>query len=139
VTAALKNKTFEEIMNMWGRELEDQTITFRKQALELSKWDKMLLDNSGKVRTRFLETRSCVCRVCVFLPFYVVCVVVLTHPLKQQIIALHGSVKKVEVAQKTLDSNLEIISRQQDELHQLVRATLPLPPSMTRHTAHEPP
>ncbi len=58
VTAALKNKTFEEIMNMWGRELEDQTITFRKQALELSKWDKMLLDNSGKVRTRFLETQS---------------------------------------------------------------------------------
>lgn len=64
--------------------MEDQTITFRKQALELSKWDKMLLDNSGKI------------------------------------MALHGSVKKVEVAQKTLDSNLEIISRQQDELHQLL-------------------
>jgi hypothetical protein len=50
---------------------------------------------------------------------------VLTHPL-EQIMALHGSVKKVEVAQKTLDSNLEIISRQQDELHQLVCDSCPL-------------
>lgn len=49
VTAALKNKSFEEIMNMWGREVEEQTVTFRKQALEIAKWDKMLIDNNDKV------------------------------------------------------------------------------------------
>jgi len=36
-------------MNMWGRELEDQTIAFREQALKISKWDKMLLANSSKI------------------------------------------------------------------------------------------
>jgi len=34
---------------MWGRELEEQTIAFREQALKISKWDKMLLANSSKV------------------------------------------------------------------------------------------
>jgi hypothetical protein len=108
VTAALKNKTFEEIMAMWGRELEDQTTTFRSQALELSKWDTMLLDNSGKVPTLYS------------MPWGSHTHAILIHLRSDQIMALHGSVKKVEVAQKTLDSNLEIISRQQDELHQLV-------------------
>lgn len=37
-----------------------------------------------------------------------------------QIVALHGNVKKVEYAQKQLDTNLEVIFRQQEELHQLV-------------------
>jgi len=35
-------------------------------------------------------------------------------------VALHGSVQKVSLAQKQLDSNLEVISRQQDELHALL-------------------
>jgi len=69
---------------MWGRELEDQTIAFREQALKISKWDKMLLENSSKI------------------------------------LELHDNVTKVEHAQKQLDTNLEVIQRQQEELHQLL-------------------
>jgi nuclear pore complex protein Nup62 len=84
VSAALKNKTVEEIINMWNSELEEDAITFRRQAIEIAKWDRILLENSDKI------------------------------------LALHGNVKRVELAQKQLDSNLEMISRQQGELHELM-------------------
>lgn len=49
---------------MWGRELEDQTISFRKQALEISKWDKRLIENSDKVSSFFFRSFSHVLTLC---------------------------------------------------------------------------
>ncbi len=34
---------------MWSQELEDQTTVFRKQALEIAKWDRIVMENSDKV------------------------------------------------------------------------------------------
>jgi len=39
----------EEIINSWDSELEDYAIIFRKQALEVAKWDRVLLENNDKV------------------------------------------------------------------------------------------
>jgi len=80
----LKNKSFEEIINMWSQELEDQTINFRKQALEIFKWDRVLVENSDRI------------------------------------MSLQGNVTQVENSQKKLSDSLDTISRQQEELHQLL-------------------
>jgi len=42
----------EEIINSWHSELEDYAIIFRKQALEVAKWDRVLLENNDKVKSK---------------------------------------------------------------------------------------
>lgn len=39
----------EEVINTWDSELEEYAVLFRKQALEVAKWDRVLLENNDKV------------------------------------------------------------------------------------------
>jgi len=40
----------EEILALWNRDLEEHVAAFTEQALEIKKWDRMLIDNSNKIQ-----------------------------------------------------------------------------------------
>jgi nuclear pore complex protein Nup62 len=48
--STLKNKSMEDILNLWTKELEKQTKDFHKQANQVAKWDQQLIENGNKVR-----------------------------------------------------------------------------------------
>lgn len=103
--STLKNKTMEEILNFWTKELEKQTKDFHKQATQVSQWDQQLIENGNKVFT--------------YIFFYYFAL--LTFFLKKKkIAALHENVKKVELLQQEIDSNLGYINTQQEELSSLL-------------------
>jgi len=76
----------ENIINEWGTELEDHVNTFTRQAIEVAKWDREVMENGDKI------------------------------------FKLHTEVNRLQVAQKELDQNLEMIFTQQTELHQLLES-----------------
>jgi len=84
ILSALRGKNKEEIINMWNGELEECLIAFRKQAIKIAKWDRLLIENCDRI------------------------------------MQLRDMVQRNQSAQKQLDSDLEIINRQQEELHQLL-------------------
>lgn len=45
----VKGKTFNEIVERFEAELEDQVSRFRDQAAEVREWDMILIDNSQNV------------------------------------------------------------------------------------------
>lgn len=95
----------EEILNFWTKELERQTKDFHKQATQVSQWDQQLIENGNKVFT--------------YIFFYYFAL--LTFFLKKKkIAALHENVKKVELLQQEIDSNLGYINTQQEELSSLL-------------------
>ena len=54
----IKHKTIEEMLNKWNRELEGDVTAFTKLAVQISKWDKQLLDAGDTVslETFFIES-----------------------------------------------------------------------------------
>ncbi|KAG0937147.1 hypothetical protein G6F57_007822 [Rhizopus arrhizus] len=49
--STLKNKTMEDILNLWTRELEKQTKDFHAQASQVAQWDQQLIENGNKIAT----------------------------------------------------------------------------------------
>lgn len=49
--STLKNKSMEDVLNMWTKELEKQTTEFHKQASQVAQWDQQLIENGNKVST----------------------------------------------------------------------------------------
>lgn len=47
--STLKNKSMEEILNLWTKELEKQTKDFHQQANQVAKWDQQLIENGNKI------------------------------------------------------------------------------------------
>lgn len=47
----IKNKTVEEIIEIWNRDLEDQVIAFHEQACIIQQWDEELMKNLAKLNT----------------------------------------------------------------------------------------
>ena len=67
ISTILPGKTIEDIINEWAVELEDQAALFTKQAIAVSNYDRMLVENADKViRSRLF--RSLVCSALSFVP-----------------------------------------------------------------------
>lgn len=47
--SSLKNKTMEEILNKWTKELDSYSAEFHRQAVEVAEWDRELIENGSKV------------------------------------------------------------------------------------------
>jgi nuclear pore complex protein Nup62 len=47
--STLKNKSMEEILNTWNKDLNSRTREFHKQAAQVAEWDKQLIENGTKV------------------------------------------------------------------------------------------
>jgi nuclear pore complex protein Nup62 len=49
VTASLKNKTLDELINEWGSELEENVNLFTTQAIRVANWDREVMENGDRV------------------------------------------------------------------------------------------
>lgn len=47
--STLKNKSMEEILNSWNKDLNTHTREFHKQAAQVAAWDRQLIENGNKV------------------------------------------------------------------------------------------
>jgi len=47
--ASYRNKTLEEIVDEWSNELEMDVLNFTRQAIDVSKWDKLIMANNQKI------------------------------------------------------------------------------------------
>jgi len=47
--SALRNKTMEEILNKWTSELNHYHTEFQKVAVNVGKWDQMIIQNGAQV------------------------------------------------------------------------------------------
>ena len=81
-SARIQNKNLEEIVNMWREELRECVETFTNQAIQISEWDQVVVDNGERITN------------------------------------LHNDTQRVKLAQDALNSNLEFILTQQNDLSQ---------------------
>jgi hypothetical protein len=47
--SALRNKSMDEILHQWSRQLDEHTKAFREQAKKVSDWDRKLFENGHQV------------------------------------------------------------------------------------------
>lgn len=52
----LKNKSMDEIITRWASDLSKYQKEFQKQALKVSEWDRMLVENSDKIQKLYGST-----------------------------------------------------------------------------------
>jgi len=52
----LKNKSMDEIITRWASDLAKYQKEFQKQALKVSEWDRMLVENSDKIQKLYGST-----------------------------------------------------------------------------------
>ncbi|MCJ1401902.1 FG-nucleoporin nsp1 [Xylographa trunciseda] len=52
----LKNKSMDEIITRWASDLSKYQKEFQRQALKVSEWDRMLVDNSEKIQKLYGST-----------------------------------------------------------------------------------
>ncbi|KAI9825634.1 MAG: FG-nucleoporin nsp1 [Thelocarpon impressellum] len=52
----LKNKSMEEIMNTWAKDLVTYQKEFQNQASKVAKWDQLLVENGDKIQKLYAST-----------------------------------------------------------------------------------
>lgn len=49
IQSTIQNKTLDEIIQKWVKELDAQVKLFHQRAIELNKWDKLLMEHGSKI------------------------------------------------------------------------------------------